>query len=401
MLNARYAKLVSAAEERGVDPERALALIKRRAYLRDSLRLILTLLRFLIAGMILSHALTGITNPSVQTIAGILLLTALAIWLLEFFVERRMLREPEIWTLRLVGVAKFITLLASPLLALPIRIANRGNGEAKQLVTITEDELKSLLDTSEREGVLEQDESKMIFSIIQFGDTLVREIMVPRIDMFALEADTPIDDAVPAILESGFSRVPVYRDAVDNVIGLLYTKDLLKLWGNDGGQSHSLKDLLRTANFVPESKKVDELLAEMQAERFHIAIVVDEYGGVAGLVTLEDIVEEIVGEIQDEYDQAEELPYQQISEDEYLFLGRIDLDDFNNLMGTDLSTADADTLGGYLYSQIGRVPRSGEHLQAENWQLTVQQITGRRIRKVRALRLPLSIEDAEESSNAD
>jgi CBS domain containing-hemolysin-like protein len=199
------------------------------------------------------------------------------------------------------------------------------------------------------------------------------------------------------VLESGFSRVPVYRGAVDNIIGMLYTKDLLKLWGNGKGED-ALKDLLRPANFIPESKKVDELLGEMQAERIHIAIVVDEYGGVAGLVTLEDIVEEIVGEIQDEYDQAEELPYQQISDDEYLFLGRIDLDDFNNLMDTDLSTDEADTLGGYLYSQIGRVPRAGESLEADQLRLTVEQITGRRIRKVRALRLePSETED----DNAD
>ena len=395
VLNARYARLAALGEERGVDVDATLDLIKRRTKLRDSFRLTLTLLRFFIAGLVLSTVWHG--EATWQRLSAILLGTALLIWLGEFFVERRVQLEPEAWSLRLSSVARVLVAIASPFLAIPVAIARRGNGEAQQLVTITEDELKNLLDTSQQEGVLEQDERKMIFSIFQFGDTLAREIMVPRIDMFALEVNTPVDDVVPAVLESGYSRVPVYRESVDNIIGLLYTKDLLKLWGNGKGED-ALRDLLRPANFIPESKKVDELLAEMQAERIHIAIVVDEYGGVAGLVTLEDIVEEIVGEIQDEYDQGEELPYQRISEDEYLFLGRIDLDDFNNLMDTELSTDEADTLGGYLYSQIGRVPRAGESLEADHLRLTVEQITGRRIRKVRAQRVePSETED----DNAD
>lgn len=395
ILNARYARLAALGEERGIDVEATLDLIKRRTRLRDSFRLTLTLLRFFIAGLVLSTVWHG--EITWQSLSGILLGTALLIWLGEFFVERRVQLDPEAWSIRLSPIAQVLVAIASPILVLPVAIARRGNGESQQLVTITEDELKTLLDTGQQEGVLEQDERKMIFSIFQFGDTLAREIMVPRIDMFALDVHTPVDDVVPAVLESGFSRVPVYRESVDNIIGLLYTKDLLKLWGNGKGED-ALKDLLRPANFIPESKKVDELLAEMQAERIHIAIVVDEYGGVAGLVTLEDIVEEIVGEIQDEYDQGEELPYQQISEDEYLFLGGIDLDDFNNLMETDLSTEDADTLGGYLYSQIGRVPRAGESLEADHWRLIVEQITGRRIRKVRALRMePTETED----ENAD
>jgi CBS domain containing-hemolysin-like protein len=142
--------------------------------------------------------------------------------------------------------------------------------------------------------------------------------------------------------------------------------------------------LLRPAYFIPEAKKVDELLAEMQLQRIHMAIVVDEYGGIAGLVTLEDIVEEIIGEIQDEYDLSEELPYQEISEHEYLFQGRINLDDFNELMDSHLPIDEADTLGGFMYSQIGRVPLGGEQVQFGDLLLTVEQVSGRRIRKVRA-----------------
>jgi putative hemolysin len=167
---------------------------------------------------------------------------------------------------------------------------------------------------------------------------------------------------------------------------LLYAKDLLSVW-REGNKIESLRELLRPAYFVPEAKKVDELLTELQGQRVHMAIVVDEYGGVAGVVTLEDIVEEILGEIQDEYDDAEESPYEELSANEFIFLGRVDLDDFNEIVEADLPKDDADTLGGYIYSRLGRVPTAGESVQVDNMQLTVEQVIGRRIRKVRVLGL--------------
>jgi CBS domain containing-hemolysin-like protein len=211
--------------------------------------------------------------------------------------------------------------------------------------------------------------------------------MVPRIDVLALEVNTPLDEAVNALLDSGYSRVPVYDETIDNILGLLYAKDLLGAW-QDGNQEDGLREMLRPAYFIPEAKKVDELLAEMQTRRIHMAVVVDEYGGVAGLVTLEDIVEEIVGEIRDEYDLREEAFYQEISSDEYLCSGRMDLDDFNELMEVDLPSDEADTLGGFIYSRIGRVPTGGESIVLDNLRLTVEQVSKRRIRKVRAVRIP-------------
>ena len=211
--------------------------------------------------------------------------------------------------------------------------------------------------------------------------------MVPRIDMLALDVITPLPEAVDALLNSGHSRVPVFEDSVDNTLGLLYAKDLLRVW-REGGELVSMRDLLRRAYFVPEAKKVDELLTEMQIQRVHMAVVVDEYGGVAGLVTLEDIVEEILGEIQDEYDEGEEAPYQQLDGGEFLFLGRIDLDDFNDVMTSELPGDEADTLGGFIYSRLGRVPTVGDKVQADNLLLVVEQVSARRIRKVRALWIP-------------
>jgi CBS domain containing-hemolysin-like protein len=223
--------------------------------------------------------------------------------------------------------------------------------------------------------------------------------MIPRIDILALEANTTLDEAVAVLNQSGHSRLPVFEETIDNVIGLLYAKDLLRVPA-EGQSLSSLRSLLRPAYFVPEAKKVDELLREMQSRSVHMALVVDEYGGIAGLVTLEDIVEEIVGEIRDEYDQSEEQLYEKISDDEYIFHGRIDLDDFNNVMGTHIPKDVADTLGGLIYSQIGRVPIGGEQVQVDSLVLTVEQVSGRRIRRVKAVRRSI-IPEAEEKPNDD
>ena len=236
------------------------------------------------------------------------------------------------------------------------------------------------------DGALEKEEREMIYSIFQFGDTLAREIMVPRIDMLALDVETSISDALKALVNSGHSRLPVYEGTVDNIIGLLYAKDLLRHFQHPE-LIKTIREKLRPVYFIPEAKKLDELLTDLQTRRVHMAIVVDEYGGVAGLVTLEDIIEEIIGEIQDEYDQSEELPFTRITENEFLFKGSIDLDDFNEVMGTSIVKDNADTLGGFMYSEIGKVPTGGEIIQMDQLKLVVEQVLGRRIRKVRAIHL--------------
>lgn len=398
LLNARQARLASLDDELGKKAGRTLDLLEQRSNLRDSLRLTLALLRFLMAGLVLDFLLpTAQGNASAVNLGG-LLGVALVIWLAEFFVERQILRDPESWALRLSGVGRAISLLMSPLLFVLNRLS-RGASVDPQLEAITEDELKSFVDASERQGVLERDERQMILSIFKFGDTLVREIMIPRIDIFGLEVDTPLQEAGDALIESGYSRIPIYKDSIDNVLGLLYVKDLLKVWRGKG-EYKSLRELMRQPYFVPESKKLDELLAEMQGQRFHMGIVVDEYGGVAGLVTLEDLMEEIVGEIQDEYDLGEEQNYQKVSDDEYLFHGRIPLAEFNELMHAEFSTENADTLGGYLFSHLGRLPKPGERLSEDGLALTIELITGRRIRRVRAKRSDRVSASAEKEAHA-
>ena len=308
--------------------------------------------------------------------------------LLEFLAESLAMREPEAWALRLGPVIAVLDAVLSPVVRLMLKlrgeVSANQNGPSHPLVT--EEEIMTLVDAGEEGGAIEQDEKEMIYSIFRLDDTLAREVMIPRIDIQALEESTPIPEATDILLTTGYSRAPVYRDNIDNVIGLVYVKDLLKAW-RVGDHERPISELMRDAYFVPEAKKVDDLLDEMQDTRFHLAIVVDEYGGTAGLVTIEDIVEEIIGEIRDEYDFSEEASYQQINENEYVFSGGIDLDDVNKIADADLPKDAGETLGGFIYSELGRVPSSGDKLESGGLELIVDQVIRRRIRRVRVRRL--------------
>lgn len=359
------------------------------------------LLRFAIVGIafLLLYNFGMINRGNILVEILLILFGAVLIAWMEWILAAITSRQAEMWGLRLGSFIRFIGWIMTPLTILPLTIIREGNGKVQNVIRVTEAELKTMVDAGEQEGLIEQEERKMIYSIFDLGETLAREIMVPRIDVLALEVQTQIEKAVDALIDSGYSRVPVYEETIDNVLGLLYAKDLLGAW-NSGNQIEGLHNLLRPAYFIPEAKKVDELLAEMQVRRIHMAIVVDEYGGVAGIVTLEDIVEEIVGEIRDEYDLREEAFFQEISADEYLCSGRMDLDDFNELLGVNLPDDDADTLGGYIYSQIGRVPTGGESIVLDDLQLTVEQVSKRRIRKVRAKRTQPPVDKEMEETHA-
>ena len=397
--NSNVARLLAHKDEKISQVNRTTALLSNLPRTQTNLKLFQVILRFLIAGLSLLIFLPWEATSFLAVYAvGILLVSSLITFFLEWVVETAISHNPEIWAMRLSSYARLLYLAMSPILALPFMLTK--SNESNQEGTVTEIELISLVEAGQEKGVLEQEEQKMIVSIFRLGDTLVREIMVPRIDVLALEVNTPIDEAMNAFKRTGHSRVPVFKDSIDNILGLLYAKDLLGIW-LEGMHEVSLSDHLRQAYFVPEAKKVDKLLAELQAKRIHMAVVVDEYGGVAGLVTLEDIVEEIVGEIRDEYDQAEELLFQAINEDEYLFQGRIDIDDFNDIMGTELPNSEADTLSGLIYSRIGRVPTAGDKVQIKDLQLTVEQVSGQRIRKVRALRLVSLSGNGDKERHAD
>ncbi len=259
------------------------------------------------------------------------------------------------------------------------------------LSTITEEDLLSYVDEGEEDGVLQESEREMIHSIFELDDTFAREVMVPRIDIIAVEANASIMEAIGLVIQAGHSRVPVYEDTIDKIVGILYVKDLLIYWLDQASQPASVGALKRDAYYVPETKPASELLRELQAKKVHIAIVVDEYGGTAGLVTIEDILEEIVGEIQDEHD-ADEFYMKVISENEYIFSARMDLDDINDMMSINLPTDESDTLGGLIYNMFGRIPEAGDSLNGETVGLpdlyfTVLGVEGRRIKRVKIQRI--------------
>lgn len=381
--HASHARLLSRTDQPESRVDRAIQLVRKFPRLQASLALVRTTILFLWAGAALYFVYWQPFDLSFLVTAIVLFVAALFLIWLEWIIRGVVLGDAEGWALRLAPLAQVLMVLLGPVAGLPLYLSppgQNGDGEMGHLVV---DDLKTMLDAGEQEGILEQDERMMIRSIFEMGQTLVREIMVPRIDIRSLDVQTPLPEAVDVLLTSGFTRVPVFEETVDNILGLLYAKDLLRVW-RAGNQLVSIDELIRPAYFVPEAKKIDDLLDEMQRQRIHIAIVVDEYGGVAGLVTLEDIVEEIFGEIQDEYDQAEEMPYQELSDGAFLFQGRVDLDDFNEVLASDLPKDEADSIGGFIYSRMGRVPVSGESIQVGNLLLTVDQVSGRRIRKVHA-----------------
>jgi putative hemolysin len=358
-----------------------------RPRLRVTLRAAMVLMHFMLAGLawLVFEDLTHLL-PQPELAVGVLLLFTVVLLLSEFAIEGLVLRNVETWTLRLGNLGRAMDWLLGPFSALLIKLLGSPETLHRSMAAVTEDELKNWVEADQPDGSLEKGERRMIASIFGFGDTLCREIMVPRMDVFALDVGTSIPEAMAAVVQSGHSRIPVYGERIDNILGLLYAKDLVRTQMDGEKTVTSIRELLRPVYFVPEAKKVDELLREMQLRRIHMAVVIDEYGGFGGLVTLEDIVEEIVGEIRDEYDQGEELLYQQISPDEYLLQGRIDLDDLNELLGTRLEKEETDSLGGYIYRVIGKVPMGGEQLPLEDWLLTVALVSGRRIIKVRAVR---------------
>ena len=249
---------------------------------------------------------------------------------------------------------------------------------------MTGDDLRTIVDGDEDQIALGDDEKEMIRSIFTLEDTSAREIMIPRIDMITVEANTSVMDAVNIILDEGHSRLPMFHESVDNITGVIYAKDLMAHW-RDGGQTRAVLGLERQVYYVPETKPVSDLLKELREQRLTIAIVLDEYGGVAGLVTVEDILEEIVGEIEDEYDQ-EEFYMEQISDHEYIFSARVDLDDVNDEISANLPTDEADTLGGLVYNLAGNVPQVGDSITFDDLLMTVLRLDGRRITTVKIQR---------------
>ncbi len=310
-------------------------------------------------------------------------------------------RAPERWSRALVGPVDAMTRLLLPVVTLLTFISNGimrifGANPNAKAPFVTEDELRLMVEVSEEEGVLEEEARAMIDNVFELNDTTVREVMVPRIDMVAIEADAPVEEATRLVLQGGNSRVPVYEDTIDEIIGLLYAKDLLRVLAT-GQHPKSVRELARKAYFVPETKRLDDLLRELRKQRVHMAIVVDEYGAVAGLVTIEDLVEEIVGDIKDEYDVEEQL-FERIGENEFLINAKLSVSEFSELIEHELPEGEYDTLGGFVYAQLDKVPTIGDSVTYDDLTFTVLDTKGRRVTKVKVVRQPPPAQQDEDAA---
>ncbi len=329
-------------------------------------------------------------SPTYGELISTILISLVVLIFCEITPKTAAVQNPLRWARALVNPVRGAAWLLRPVVwslsAVTNTLVRLMGGQMKHRGPfVTEEELRLLVTVGEEEGVLEEAETDMIHSIFEFADTTVREVMIPRIDMVTLESDTTVDEAVDLALQGGFSRIPVYEETIDNIIGVLYTKDMLKQLRDDHN-TLPIRELVRPAYFVPETKKLDDLLREIRQKRTHMAIVVDEYGSVAGLVTIEDLVEEIVGDIQDEYDREENL-FEQVSQYEYIFDAKINIDEFNEMMDTELENEDFDTLGGFLYAHLDKIPVAGDTITFKNLAFTVLTTRGRRITKVKVERL--------------
>ncbi len=295
---------------------------------------------------------------------------------------------PERISLSLFKVLKVFWIILKPLSYVLTKLGSSilwlmGIKSRERRTFEQQEDVLSLIEIGKEEGVIEKEEEKMIYSIFEFGDTLVREIMTPRVDIVALDDESDIETAKKLIVESGHSRIPIYHEKLDEITGILYVKDLLKLH-LEGNQAANLKDIARQAFFVPDTKRVGDLFAEMQKEKFQIAMVFDEYGGICGLVTLEDILEEIVGEIRDEYEK-EEKECQKIAENAFLVSGTFSISDFNERFGSDFSDEEASTVGGLILEKLGRLPDPGEEIRLDKFRFIVSKIRDRRIISVKVI----------------
>ncbi len=329
------------------------------------------------------------------TMAGALV----ALMVLEAVPRFLVARRPERWGLRLVpAMSAFRLLFGVParLLDFAARGLLRGRREPPAEARDEEEELLRLVEAHENNGGAENGELAMIRRIAHMVDRSVREIMVPRIDMVTADADCTLEDVLQLVLERGYSRIPLYQETVDEIVGVVYAKDLLKFMA-DGERPASLREIARPPYFIPEGKHIDELLAELREHRVHMAIVVDEYGGTAGLATIEDVLEEIVGEIQDEYDR-EEAVIQQVTDTEAIVDARLGLDELNELFALSIEGEDFDTVGGFVYHELGRMPAPGDEVSANGFTMRVLSVLGRRIKKVRVTKKAVVADDAAEET---
>lgn len=359
-------------------------------------RFLNTVLLLVLVCQLVAATLVGVVSAHLFGALGVAVATVFEVVVVFVFGEA----APKTWA---VQHPERAALLAAPLVGAilrfpPIRILSSGliglsnlmlGGRGMRKDLVSEQELLAMADVAVEEDVIETEERALIHSIISFGDTVVRSVMVPRPDMVAVAADDAISQVIETAIAAGYSRIPVYEQGIDDVVGIVYTKDLMRA-ARDGRAELPVRTLARSAHFVPETKRVAVLMREMQREKFHIAIAVDEYGGTAGLVTLEDLIEELVGEIVDEFDVEEPL-VEALPAGAFRVNARMQIGELNDLLHAELPVGDWETVGGLVFNLLGHIPTDGESVVADGHQLIAERVQGRRIGRVRVVPLSPSV----------
>ncbi len=332
----------------------------------------------------------------IALIGTTIVLSFLSIVIGELVPKTLAVERAESIALRVVGPIELLDKVTRPVVWLLTGATNLllrlfGSTGRSSMPGVTQAEILAMLETAEDEGVVESGEAELVEEALDFGNILVRSVMVPRVDVVSIESGTRVSDVVSVFFETGFSRLPVYKETPDVVLGILYVKDVFRItWGEPATAERLVHEFVRPAYFIPESKAIDELLHELRAQRTDVAIVVDEYGGMAGLVTLEDLLEELVGEITDEFDPGYE-PYREVEPGVFDVDGRVsllDLCDVIDLDRDDLDTGDAESVGGLIADHLGRIPESGDVVETGPLRLEVRSMDGYRVAVARVWRRP-------------
>ncbi|UCD71474.1 MAG: HlyC/CorC family transporter [Syntrophobacterales bacterium] len=251
--------------------------------------------------------------------------------------------------------------------------------------SLSERDIQSIIDVGEEEGVIDQEEHEMIHGIFELKQSVVREVMVPRTDVKCVSSEATVKDIIDLIISKGHSRIPVFKGKIDNIVGVVYAKDLLKFWGKDG-EEIPLERVMRQPYFIPETKRLEELLKEFKMKRVHMAIVVDEYGGLSGLVTIEDLIEEVFGEIEDEYDQRVEGRIITLGDGSVSVDSKLEIEKLENHFDVEIQKENFETVGGFVFHLLGRVPKVGERVHFGDLIMTIESADGRRIGRVKITR---------------
>ena len=400
-------RLKKMAEEGNKKARKVLQLTQNSSRFLSTIQIGVTLAGFLTSASAaesfsdpLADALSSFIPISKDVLSGIstvlitLLLSYFSLVFGELVPKKIAMQKAEALSFRFVGILQAVSVIFRPFISLltvstnlVLKLIGINPDAAEE--TVTEEEILMMVDVGEEKGVSEGSAKDMIANIFDFDDISVNELMTHRTDMIAVEDNSPVNEAVNLAIAKGYSRIPVYHEDIDDIVGVVYVKDLLKYVCSEMPAETKLTDIMRPATFIPETKKCSQLFAEMTASKNQMAIIVDEYGGTEGLITMEDLVEAIVGNIQDEYDQEEE-EIRQVNDNTFTVDGTTSIDEISELIGIDLPEGEYDTIAGLLVENLGRIPRPGEHpsITIDHVRFTVDEVEDRRIARILIVKEP-------------